>query len=137
MMCAMKTAARVGILGLAIVVCAWFAVGIRQAHDIDQATSIVTGAHVPTPAQARRAQSLLDSAAWLYPGTEVDVLKGRLAIEQGKRAQAVGIERRVTEREPLNLDGWVWLAQSYTNPTLGTRALSHVSELAPKVPGAS
>lgn len=133
----MKAAARVAIVGLAVVVCAWFAVGIRQAHDIDRATSIVAAANVPTPAQAQRAQSLLDSAAWLYPGTEVDVLKGRLAIERGRRAQAVAIERRVTAREPLNVDGWVWLAQSYTNPTLGTRALSHVAQLAPKVPGGS
>ena len=55
-----------------------------------------------------RAQSLLDSAAWLYPGTEVDVLKGRLAIgAEARRAQAVAIERRVTAREPLNVDGWV------------------------------
>jgi predicted Zn-dependent protease len=122
------------IAGLAVFVCACFAVGIRQAHDVDRATSIMTGANLPTPAQAQRAQSLLNSAAWLYPGTEVDVLKGRLAIEQGKYAQAERIERRVTESEPLNVQGWAWLAHA-SNPTLATRALSHVAQLAPSVPG--
>ena len=59
--------------------------------------------------------SLLNSADWLYPGTEVDILKGRLAIEKGQRPLA-RIERSVTRTEPMNLNGWVWLANSYTSP---------------------
>ena len=127
----MNAAARVAILGLAVVACAWFAVGVRQAHDIDRASSIVAGTEVPTPAHAQHAQSLLDSAAWLYPGTEVDVLQGRLAIEQGRRAQAQRIERGVTDSEPLNLDGWVWLARSQTERAPALRALAHVVALDP------
>jgi predicted Zn-dependent protease len=129
----MKTAARMAILGLAVVVCAWFAVGIRQARDIDRATSIVAGAELPTPAQARHARSLLNSATWLYPGTEVDVLRGRLAIQMGHRVQAQRIERSVTENEPLNLDGWVWLARSQTGRAAALRALAHVVALDPRV----
>jgi hypothetical protein len=131
-MCAVKTPARAAILGLAVVVCAWFAVGIRQAHDIDQATSIITGAKLPTPAQAEHAQSLLTSAGWLYPGTEVDILKGRLAIEKGQRPLAQRIERSVTRTEPMNLNGWVWLANSYTSPKFSLPAVAHVLALDPK-----
>lgn len=128
----MKTSVRVAILGLAIVVCAWFAVGIRQARDIDHATSIMTGSKLPTPAQARHAHSLLESAAWLYPGTEVDVLRGRLAIEQGNRPLARRIEGRVTRLEPMNVNGWVWLANSYTDPKLALRTIARVQQLDPR-----
>lgn len=137
MMCAMNTAARVSMLALAVVACAWFAVGIRQAHDITRATSIVTGPKLPTPAQARHAQSLLNSAAWLYPGTEVDVLSGRLAIEQGRRVQAQRILRSVTDTEPLNLDGWYWLAGARPNHKLAESALGHVILLDPRAAGGS
>ena len=136
-MCAVKTAARAAILGLAVVACAWFAVGIRQAHDIDQATSIITGAKLPTPAQAEHAQSLLNSADWLYPGTEVDILKGRVAIEKGQRPLAERIERSVTQTEPMNLNGWVWLANSYTSPKFSLPAVAHVLALDPKASGKS
>ena len=136
-MCAMATAARAAIFAVAIVVCAWFALGVRQAHDIDQATSIITGAKLPTPAQAEHAQSLLNSADWLYPGTEAEILRGRLAIEKGQRPLAQRIERNVTREEPMNLSGWVWLANSYTNPKFSLPVIAHVLVLDPKASGKS
>ena len=52
------TAIRAALLALALVACAWFAIGARQAHDLDSATAIVSG-QTPLPAgQAGEAAAL-------------------------------------------------------------------------------
>ncbi len=120
-------------LVLAAVACAWFIVGIRQAHDINAATNLVANGKL-TDAAARRADSLLDSADVLYPGTEVQQLRGEVDLERGKRLRAQRIFLQVTRQEPSNVQGWLLLANAGMTPQMINFALAHVATLSPKVP---
>ncbi len=100
-----------------MVVCAWFVVGIRQAHGIDQATSLLSGATPLTAGQAAHVRSLLDQAHTLNPDRAVDVLRARLALAQGDSAAARRILFGVIHSEPKYLDAWIWYARASTgNP---------------------
>jgi hypothetical protein len=123
-------------ISLAVVVCAWFALGIRQARDIDQATAIVsglTGQSKLTPEQARRASSLLSSAGVLNPDSQVDVLRARVDLLRNDRSSAKRILLGVVAREPMNLDAWYGLATSAKDGVTVTLALGHIAQLQPKV----
>jgi predicted Zn-dependent protease len=123
---------RVALTALAVVVCAWFVLGSRQAHDLDSATSIVGAATVPDAQQAARARALLSSASTLNPDREVDIQRGMLALELGHRAAAVSILERVTREEPMNLVAWVDLAQAgYGDPAISPRAVRQLARLDP------
>ncbi|HTX30994.1 MAG TPA: hypothetical protein VMD09_06395 [Solirubrobacteraceae bacterium] len=120
---------RLLIVGLAIVTCAWYVVGIRQAHNVTAATSIIT-AH--RTAELTRARSQLDSAAFLNPDREVQILRGRLALAQGHPVQAQRILTAVTRAEPMNLEAWIWLTgAALGNSPLARAGLSHIYRLDP------
>ncbi len=104
--------ARAGIVILAVVVCAWFALGIRQTRDTAQATAIIASAPTPSAAQAAHARSLLRAAGTLNPDLQVDVLRGRLALLRGDDRGAARILESVVHREPLNVAAWVYLARA-------------------------
>ncbi len=104
---------------LAIVVCAWFALGIRQAHDIDRASAIVSAGRSVSAAQLRGVDSVLSSAAELNPDSQVNLLRGQVALLAGKRARAAQIFGRLVRDEPMNIQAWVSLAEATTDP--GTR----------------
>jgi hypothetical protein len=97
---------------LAVVAVAWFALGIRQAHDTTAAAAIVTGTSPLAPSQARHVSGLLHSAGELNPDTQVDVLRGELDLGQGERVAARRILERVTAQEPDNALAWEWLARA-------------------------
>ena len=105
------------LLLVAVVACAWFVLGARQAHEVDQATNVVT-ASSPTAAQLRAAAGQLHSAAFLNPDRTVDILQARVAILQHRLPQARRILTAVTRDEPQNLEGWIW----YTGANLGRPA---------------
>jgi hypothetical protein len=99
----------------ALIVTAWFVVGVRQAHDLSSAQSLVSrSAHVSS-STAAHVRSLLSSAAFLNPDTEVNVLRGRLALLQHDHARALDIFEGVVREEPLNLTAWVATAQAALN----------------------
>jgi predicted Zn-dependent protease len=130
------TISRAGVLALALVAAAWFALAVRQAQDTNRA-SVLLGAAAPLSAQqAQRARSLLSSAGTLNPDLTVDLLRGQLAFDQHHGAAAERILESVTRREPLNLQAWTQLAfaaaRSGDRATL-VRAARHVSALFPKV----
>jgi hypothetical protein len=125
---------RTAVIAAALVVCAWFVLGIRQAHDLARATSIVSGPGSIGPRQARRASALLRSAAVLNPDAQVDLLKGQLAFREGHRANAGRLFADVAKREPMNLTAWFWLAQAPENHQAWLFALARVAQLEPKVP---
>jgi uncharacterized protein HemY len=126
---------RVALVACALVACAWFALGIRQAHQIARATSIVSLPRPPTAAQARGADSLLRSAATLNPDLEVDVLRGRLARARGDLPAARRILRSVVSREPDNVEAWIWLARaSNGSPATFRLAVRRVEQLIRPVP---
>jgi predicted Zn-dependent protease len=119
----------------AVIVCAWFALGIRQAHDISRATTVVGGLNGQTrltAAQAREANSLLNSAATLNPDRTVEVLQARVALLRGDRAQAKRILLGVLASEPDNLDAWYGLATSASDSATINHALARIAQLEPK-----
>jgi predicted Zn-dependent protease len=132
----MAIVVRVGLAVVAVAAVAWFALGVRQAHDTDRATAMVTASAPLSPRDARRAQSLLDAAAVLNPDLTIDILRGELAVDQHHDVQAERILESVTKREPLNLQAWAQLAfaaaEAGDRPTL-VRAARHVSALHPKL----
>jgi predicted Zn-dependent protease len=123
---------RLALVAVALVVCAWFALGIRQANQVDDAAAIV--AKPATPAQARHAEKLLHDARALNPDAQVDVLRGQLALQQGDRNGAHRILSDVVAREPDNLQAWVSLARASRNAAEFRSALAHVAKLVPRVP---
>jgi hypothetical protein len=127
--------ARAFSLSLALVLCAWFALGIRQASDTSQATTIVSGLfgqHGLGRAQAGHANSLLHSASVLNPDAQVEVLRARVALLRGDRARAKRILLAVVHSEPMNIDAWYGLATSAKDQPTVLRSLDRIAQLAPK-----
>jgi predicted Zn-dependent protease len=121
---------------VACVACAWFVLGARQAHEIAAASSIVQASSTLSPAQARRADSLLHGAALLDPDQTVNILRGDVAVERGENLRAQQILQRVTREEPLNLEAWVALAGAYpNNERLFSWAVRRARQLEPRIPG--
>jgi predicted Zn-dependent protease len=120
------TIGRVFVLLLAVLACAWFVLGIRQAHGIDAATSAISAQTRLSGNAVRRVNSSLDAAATLNPDQEVNVLRARLALAQGDERRARAILRQVTRREPSNLEAWVWYAQASANDPVQFYAAQYV-----------
>lgn len=125
--------ARAAVVALAILACAWFFLGIRQAKDIAHATSIVSSASKLTPAQAARARSLLHDAGRLDPDNEIDILRAEVALGLGEHRQAEQILAGVTRREPDNIEAWLWITKGATNSHTFYTGLAHIALLEPKV----
>ena len=133
----MSTPARAALAALAVVVCAWFALGFVQARDTGRATSLITSADTLGAGDAARARSLLSSAGTRTPDQTVDILRGVLQVRTQQFAAAQRTLLAVTRREPMNLDAWVQLA--FAAARNGDRALTilaadRISTLHGKVP---
>jgi hypothetical protein len=89
-----------------VVVCAWFGVVARQAHEIDAASAILAPASA-NRYQLRDAASLIRSAAVLDPGQDVPILRARLELKSGQDSLARRTLASVTRAEPDNLDAWI------------------------------
>jgi hypothetical protein len=118
---------------LAVIVCAWFAIGVRQARDLDHATALLAAGPRISHRHAEQVASLLASARLLNPDRQVDVLRGQLADERGDRLAAERILRRVVAAEPMNAVAWVQLARSATNAATLRLAFARLSVLVPPV----
>jgi predicted Zn-dependent protease len=117
----------------AIIVAAWFALGIRQAHDLAAATALVDSVKHLTAADARRANALLDSAGQLNPDRQVQIMRARVVLDTGDRELAERILAPVVRSEPQNADAWFWVAQAAPNPAEFFNALRHVGQLIAKI----
>jgi len=118
----------------ALVIAAWFALGVRQAIDTDRA-SVIVGRGGVSVADAAHADALLRSAGWLNPDRTVDVLRGRLLLDEGRAGAARAALLKVALAEPRNAAAWV----AFGSAAAGDRqafllALAHVHELVPPVP---
>lgn len=102
-----------------VVVAAWFGLGWIQARDAGRAQTLVTASKL-SPAEARQARSLLRSAGTLNPDRFVDILRAKLASDQGLHERAVSILQSVTRAEPSNLEAWSELV-------LATAAAGHTA----------
>jgi predicted Zn-dependent protease len=108
----MFTLIRASLLALALIACAWFVLGARQARDTARASALVNGSSQLSAADEAHVRSLLRSAGTLNPDLTVDTLRGQLALDENRDRQAAQIFASVTRREPMNLDAWVLLAQA-------------------------
>ncbi len=119
---------------VALVMVAWFVIGVRQAHGTNGATAIVAGSSTLSAAEARRADSLLNEAKLLNPDQQVNIIRGAVMLRSGHPLAAQRILLSVTHSEPKNLEAWLWLAKaSGRNRPLFTLALDQVRRLEPLV----
>jgi hypothetical protein len=116
----------------ALVVAAWFYVGTRQTSDLAAAGTIVNAGDHLSAADARRARSLLDSAAFLNPDKTVDLDRSRLALHRGDRRLAYRIATSVTRAEPMNATAWGYVYQAAPNRAARQAAIAHVIHLYPE-----
>jgi predicted Zn-dependent protease len=124
--------ARVLIACLGVLACAWFVLGIHQAHDTDRVTAIVgglTGQQRLTAQQAAHANALLDSATTLNPDRTIDLLRARVALLRGDRPTAKRILLGVVTAEPDNIDAWYGLATSASDGATVQHALARIAQL--------
>jgi Flp pilus assembly protein TadD len=120
---------------VALVACAWFALGARQAIDTQRATAIAVRGKTASVAELRKVRSLVHGAGLLNPDSEPDLLLARVEIEHGDLAQARSAFKALTRSEPQNIEAWALLAAaSGSQPSLLRLALRHVHDLEPRVP---
>jgi hypothetical protein len=124
--------ARPAIAILALTVCAWFALGIRQAQDTGQATAIISSGAPAGAARLRHADSLLSSARLLNPDRTLDLLSVELALRRGQTARARRVATGLVRSEPMNVAAWLWFGRSSNgDPGAFLLALEHAHELDP------
>jgi predicted Zn-dependent protease len=128
--------ARAAAAVVALLVSAWFAIGVRQSVNTSRAAALLGSGQRLTAPQARRARSLLSAAGTLNPDLAVNLLRGQLAIDQHQTRHAERIFLSVTRREPLNLQAWLKVAYAAAadrdSRTLA-RAARKIEELYPKI----
>lgn len=124
--------ARVTATAFALLLCAWFALGVRQAHDTVRAAAIVSSNRSLSAAEGARADSLLSAAGALNPDSQVDLLRGQVAMLRHDLPGAARVFETVVRREPQNVLAWLWLAKTaYGKPVL-VQYLDRIKRLDPK-----
>ena len=72
----------------------------------------------------QRAQSMLDAAAFLYPGTDVTLLRAQLAENEHDYVRAKRLLVQAAAAEPDNLAVWfAYLKLRFLDPSVGNRKL--------------
>jgi predicted Zn-dependent protease len=123
-------------------VCAWFALGARQAIDTSRGSAIVSSSSTLSSAEAHRALSLLHNAGTLNPDRNVDILRAQAFLASGNTQAAIRVLTTVTREEPQNVEGWLWMAHAVgsnaprasANAALFYSSLRHVRQLEPRLP---
>jgi hypothetical protein len=128
-------AIRLGLLTVAVIVCAWFALGIRASHDSGVATGLLQAHNNLTAAEAARARSEIANAEALNPDQNLEILRAQVAFHSGNVAAAISIAKTIVKREPLNVSAWVVLElfTDHVDPALNRLAQQRVLELVPPV----
>lgn len=132
----MPAIARYPLALLALLVAAWFGVSWYQAQQTGKASALVNAGGRLSAAQEREARDALNAAGNLNPDLMVEVLRGQLALDQGRYRTAIRVLGSVTAREPLNLTAWAELgiaaAKAGDSQALAT-AGRHIAILIPPV----
>lgn len=123
---------RAAAIAIAVVVCAWFALGVVQARDTGAATAIASAPRTPTPKQIAHARSLLDAAGTLNPDLQVDLTRAQLALRTGDTPSARRTLRSVLAREPMNIQAWLLFAQASYGTPASLVAVHHIGLLDPR-----
>lgn len=123
---------RIIAIAVALVACAWFALGLRQSTELNRATALLSGSGSLSRGQANRIRGLLDAAGTLNPDRQVEIMRGVLAEGQNQTRQALAIFERIVQAEPMNLSAWAYLTQAgLNNASVVRRAVAHIAELDP------
>ncbi len=127
--------ARVGLVALALVACAWYVIAVRQARDQAAAAALVQGNLTPVPAVTRHALDLLDAAATLNPDRAIDLLRAQALVRAGQAPAALRLMKSVVAAEPDNVDAWIvyGFAAGSRDPAVARLARAKRLELAPPV----
>jgi hypothetical protein len=99
----------------AVAMCAFFAIGIRQATSVNAVNALLGTGHGLSSAQQRSAASELKSAKFGYPGQDVRILAAQVAIQERRYTRAESIAESINRAEPENLQGWIQLAAAGLN----------------------
>lgn len=128
-------ALRLAVLGLAVAACAWFALGLVQSHDENQALTLIDQPGTPNPVTTARIMSLLNNAGTLNPDRNIALDRSQAQTRAGDSAAGVAIAESVTRAEPENVDAWVvlGLAARRADPALARLAQAKELHLAPPV----
>ncbi len=119
----------------ALAATAWFSIGVRQAEDTSQASTIVSSGAPISAAQASQASRLLDAAAFLNPDRVIDALRAQLEQDRGDLGAARTILKRLIKAEPDNLAAWLGLARASVHDLRDFYAAAFaIRHLAPAVP---
>lgn len=131
-------AVRLAVVSLAVAACAWFGLGVVQAHDENRATALIDQTGTPSAALTARIMGLLDSAATLNPDRTIDILRAQAQTRAGRSDAGLATAERITRAEPRNVNAWVVLgfAAGQVAPRVARLAQAKLSELAPPVPAA-
>ena len=130
------TAVRVLAVAVALVVAAWFAVGVRQAASVDAAQAEIGKLPDPTPDRLQRIERRLDRAEWLDVGQAVEIVRARAVLQQLDLPRGRRLLLRVLAAEPENVEAWALLSFATLDdaPRLHERALAALRRLSPPVP---
>jgi HAMP domain-containing protein len=130
-----RLVARVLAAGAALVVCAWFALGIRQSTSLDRAQALIAGQFFASPARATEVEHLLDNAGFLNPDRQVDLDRVQILLERGHAAAARQVARGVVAAEPQNIQAWLALAHAAgPDRAVLDEAIDHIKQLEPLIP---
>jgi predicted Zn-dependent protease len=120
--------ARVALVVLAVVAVIVLAGRLSIARDVARAEAI-------GPADADRAQALLDDAAGRTSDTTPLLREAQLMLFAKRPADAIAAARRATREEPDNAQAWLLLAQAAAqdDPALAAAARRRLGELVPPI----
>jgi hypothetical protein len=125
---------RWGLLAVALVMCAWFALGAIQTRDQDRAAALINTFVSPSPAVTEHILGLLDTAGTLNPDRNIDLLRAQ-ALVRAKRVRAgIAAALSVARAEPHNANAWIVLGfAAQHDPTLARLAREQLQKLVPPV----
>lgn len=124
---------RVALLGLALVACAWFALGIRSVHDSNQVTDLINAHNILTATQARQALATLADARTLDPDESLNIQRAQVEFHSGDVRGAAAILEAVVRREPRYAEAWLVLEllTRQIDPATNRLAQAQVRQLVP------
>jgi urease accessory protein UreF len=89
-----------------LLLCAWFALSLRQSVATDRATALVQSGNALSASEVKRTRHELHVAGQLNPDRSVTVLGAELAARLGNRRQGERLLDRVVAAEPDNAVAW-------------------------------
>jgi cytochrome c-type biogenesis protein CcmH/NrfG len=101
---------RVVAVALAAIMCAGFAIAVRQARSSSDVSALLAKGHPLTSSEQRAAASDLSSAAFGYPGQDARILAAQVALREQRFGRALALARSGTRAEPKNIQGWAVIA---------------------------